>query len=87
MSFPPCEECGAEYPEGKIGIVHKKNCTMSGVNRRLCLRCGCLIRKGQHRAYRFRPCEVRGAMQAYEIDQHFYPEDCMVALRRKEVEG
>lgn len=44
-------------------------------------------RAGQHRAYRMRACaDDPRAMEAYDIEQHFSTEDCMVALRRKEVE-
>ena len=50
-----------------------------------CLRCGCPIEPGQPLAYRFRACDPPGAMQGYEIEQHLNADDCMVALRRKEV--
>ena len=52
----------------------------------ICLRCGCPIEPGQYKAYCFKASvDVKGALQAYEIDKHLSADDCMVALRRKEV--
>lgn len=54
----------------------------------ICLRCGCPIQPGEPRLVMWRPC-VGGPseIEAYEIDKHRSVDDCMIALRRKEVES
>ena len=82
MSLPPCQYCGAEYPPGKIGTVHKPDCPVfTGEHFALvCERCGCPLLNED------RP-EPKTPFDAYR-NVHADPTLCLIALevekRRKE---
>ena len=87
--FPPCIGCGAEYAEGSIGTVHKPDCPeLNAAPEVECLRCGCMIRRGQSRAKipTYHPTLPGYAIFETEIRQHATDGECLIALRRKEVE-
>ena len=57
----------------------------------ICLRCGCEIQPGELLANKLRTSAMKyeylgAVLEGYEIDQHRSADDCMVALRRKEIE-